>query len=119
MILLKRFGKFQPIFLQFSFFLAMCKTWNTGTRNGMQGTRGIGGLLYSGKYRQTLGGISSNIPEIVGKNSGECREKFRGMSLNIRGYVLNYTGECRQTFRGISLKILPNAHKGPPPDDCF
>ena len=29
---------------------AMYKTRNTGTENGMQGTRGMGGMLYSGEY---------------------------------------------------------------------
>ena len=89
MILLKLFGKFQLVFPQFYFSSAMYKTWNTGTGNGMRGTRGIEGMLYSGKYRETLRGMSSNILAIVAKNSGECR----------------------QTFRGILLKIPRNAHK--------
>ena len=42
--------------------MAMYKTKNTGTRNGMRGTRGIGGMLYSGECRQTFPGISSKIP---------------------------------------------------------
>ena len=41
----------------------MYKTRNTGTGNGLRGTRGIGGMLYSGECHQTF---------------GECRKKFRG-----------------------------------------
>ena len=70
--------------------MAMYKTKNTGTGNEMQGTRGIGGMLYSGECRQTFWGMSTNIPMNVDKHSGEC---------------------C-QAFRGISSKISRNAHKG-------
>ena len=55
---------------------AMYKTKNTGTGNGMQETREMGGMLYS----------------------GECRQTFRGMLLNIPGNVLKHSGEYRQTF---------------------
>ena len=55
---------------------AMYKTKNTGTGNGMQETREMGGMLYS----------------------GECRQIFRGMLLNIPGNVLKHSGEYRQTF---------------------
>ena len=63
---------------------------NTGTGNGMRGTRGIG----------------------VTKHSGECRQTFRGMLQNIPENVAKYFGECRQKFRGISSKIPWNAHNG-------
>ena len=62
--------------------LAMYKTRNTGTGNGMRGTRGMGGMLYSGECRQTFRGMSSNIPGNVAKHSGECPQTFRGMSPN-------------------------------------
>ena len=55
---------------------AMYKTKNTETGNGMQETREMGGMLYS----------------------GECRQTFRGMLLNIPGNVLKHSGEYRQTF---------------------
>ena len=55
--------------------MAMYKTRNTGTGNGMRGTRGMGGMLYS----------------------GECRQTFRRMLLNILGNVAKYSGECRST----------------------
>ena len=67
----------------------MYKTMNTGTGNGMLGTREIGGMLYS----------------------GECPKKFLGMSPNIPGNVLKHSGECHQTFRGMSRKILGNVAK--------
>ena len=66
----------------------MYKTRNTGTGNGMRGTRGIGAMLYSRECHQTFRGMSPNIPENVAKHSGECRKKFRGMSSNIPGNVL-------------------------------
>ena len=84
---------------------AMYKTRNTGTGKGIRGTRGIGGMLYSGEYRQTFRGMSSNIPGNVAKYSGECWQIFRGMSSNIPGNVAKYSMECRQTFRGMSRNI--------------
>ena len=45
---------------------AMYKTRNTGTGNGMQGTRVMGECYISGS---------------VAKHSGECPQTFRGMSL--------------------------------------
>ena len=76
---------------------------NTGTGNGMWRTRGMGGMLYSGKCRQTFRGMSSNIPENVAKRSGECPQTFRGMSSNIPGNVTKHSEECLQIFRGMSL----------------
>ena len=72
------------------FFKAMYKTRNTGTGNGMQGTRGtrVWGECY--------------IPGNVVKHFGEYRQAFRGMSPNIPGYVLKHSGECPQTFREMS-----------------
>ena len=67
---------------------AMYKTRNTGTGNGMRGTRGPGGMLYSGECHQTFQEIYSNIPGNVLKHSGECRQTFRGISANIPGNVL-------------------------------
>ena len=69
---------------------AMYKTRNTGTAKGMRGTWGMGGILYSGEYRQILRGISSNIPGNVTKHSGKCPQTFP---------------ECLQTFRGIPSNI--------------
>ena len=39
--------------------MAMYKTRNTGTGNGMRGTREMGGMLYSGECRQTFPGMLS------------------------------------------------------------
>ena len=108
----------------------MYKTRNTGTGNGIRGTRGMGGMLYSGECCQTFQGIllnipgnvlkrsgercqtfremspntpriCSNIPGNVAKHSGECHKTFRGMSSNIQGNVIKHSGECRQTFQGM------------------
>ena len=62
----------------------MYKTRNTGTGNGIQGTQGIGGMLYSGECPQTFRGMLPNIPGNVAKYFGECRKKFRGIFENIR-----------------------------------
>ena len=90
----------------------MYNTRNTGTGKGMRGTRGIGGMLNSGEYRQIFWGMSSNIPGNVAKYSGECFQTFRGMSSNIPGNVLKHSGECPQTLQGISSKIPRNTHNG-------
>ena len=90
---------------------AMYKTRNTGTGKGIRGTRGIGGMLYSGEYRQTFRGMSSNIPGNVDKYSGECPQTFRGMSPNIPWNVDKHSGECRQIFHGMSPKITGNIIK--------
>ena len=52
--------------------LATYKTRNTGTGDGVRGTRRMGGMLYSGECRQTFVGMSPNIPGNVAKHSGEC-----------------------------------------------
>ena len=80
---------------------AMYNTRNTGTGNGMRGTRGMWGILYSGKSRQTFRGMSSNILGNVTKYSGECRQIFRGMISNNPGNVTKHSGKCYQTFRGM------------------
>ena len=54
----------------------MHKKRNTGTGNGMRGTRGMGGNVIFWE-------MSPNIPGDVLKHSGECRQTFWGMSPNI------------------------------------
>ena len=65
---------------------AMYKTRNAGTGNGMRGTRGIGGMWYSGECRQKFQGMS---------------RIFRGMSPNNPGNVAKYSGQYRQRLRGM------------------
>ena len=91
--------------------MAMYQTRNTGTGNGMRGTRGMGGMLYSGECPQTFRGMSPNIPGNVRKHSGECPQTFRGMSSNILGNIANHSRECPQTFWGMSSNILGNVAK--------
>ena len=64
--------------------------------NGMRGTRGIGGMLYSEEGHQTFRGMSSNILGIVLKYYAECPQIFQGISPNIPGNVPKHSGECRQ-----------------------
>ena len=87
---------------------AMYKTRNTGTGNGMRGTQGMGGMLYSGECRQIFRGMSSNIPGNVAKHSGECHQILRGMLLDIPGNVTKHSGECHQKFRETSPNIPGN-----------
>ena len=73
----------------------MCKTRNTGTGNGMQGTRGMGGML-------------PNIPGNVVKHSKECGQTFPGMLPNILGDNAKHYREYSRTFRGMLTNILGN-----------
>ena len=105
----------------------MYQTRNTGTGNGMRGTRkmggggrggggegggggGGGGMLYSGECRQTFRRILLNILRNVAKHSGECnkhsgecRQTLPRMSKNIPGNVIKNSGERGQTFQGMLL----------------
>ena len=90
---------------------AMYKTRNTGTGNGMWGTRGTRRMLYSGECRQTFRGMLLNIPQNVAKHSEGCPQTFQGMSPNIPGNVVKHSGECYQTFRGMSPNIPGNVLK--------
>ena len=53
--------------------MAMYKTRNTGTGNGMRGKAGNGGnvVKHSGKNPQIFRGLLSNIPGNIAKISGE------------------------------------------------
>ena len=94
-----------------NYITAMYKTRNTGTGNRMQGTRGIGGMLYSEECRQTFWGMPSKIPENVANYSGECYQTFRGVPSNISGNVLKHSGEYPQTFQVISSNVPGNVVK--------
>ena len=80
---------------------AMYKTRNTGTGNGMRGTQGMGGMLYSGECRQIFRGMSP-------KHSGECHQILRGMLLDIPRNVTKHSRECHQKFRETSPNIPGN-----------
>ena len=67
---------------------------NTGTGNGMPGTQGMGGMLYSGECPQTFWGMSLNILGNIAKHCGECRQIFRIMSSKIPGNVAKHSREC-------------------------
>ena len=73
----------------------------------MQGTRGMEGMLYSGKCHQTFRGMLSNIPGNVIKHSGKCHQTFLGTPPNITGNVANFGVKGRDAFR-----ILSNIHDG-------
>ena len=119
------FFHFLSVFVFITVQKAMYKTRNTGTGNGMRGTRWRGECYIPGnvaqhseEFIQTFRGISSNIPGNVTKHSGECRQTFRGMSSNIPGNIAKYSGECCQTsgeccetFQGMFSNILRNIVK--------
>ena len=92
-------------------FTAIYKTRNTGTGNGMRGTRGMftripGNLLEdSGKC------YFFNIPDNVQEDSGECSKRFRGMFKKIPGNVQEDSGECSKRFRGMLKKIPGNVQE--------
>ena len=86
----------------------MYKTRNTGTGDGMRGTRGMGsGWRGDVLFRR----MSPNIPENVPKHSEECPQTFRGMSPEIPGNVAKYSGICLQTFRGMTPSNPGNVFK--------
>ena len=113
---------FAEMFSSYTIQKAMYKIRNTGTGNGMRGTRGMGGMLHSGEHHQIFRGMSSNIPGNVAKHSGECHQTFRGMSPNTPGNVVKHSGERRQTFQEmlpifgvkgrVAFRILSNIHDG-------
>ena len=95
--------------------LAMYKTRDTGTGNGM---RGMGECCipgnvakHSGGCPQLFRGMLLNIPGNVAKYSGEYCQTFWGISSNIPGNVIKHSGEYSQTFRGMSSKIPGNVAK--------
>ena len=92
-------------------FSVMYKTRNTGTGNGMRGTGGKGGMLYSRGFRQTFRGMLLNILGNVLKHSGECRQIFRGMLSSIPENVIKHSAECHQIFRGMPPNIPGNVAK--------
>ena len=57
----------------------MHKTRNTGASNGIRGTLGTEGMLYSGECRQKLLGMSPKIPRNVPENSREYLKIIWGM----------------------------------------
>ena len=80
--------------------MAIYKTRNTGTGNGMRGMRGM------------------SIPENAQEDSGECSTRFRGMLNKIPGNAQEDSGECStrfgecsKRFRGMFQKIPGNAQE--------
>ena len=92
---------------------AMYKTRNTGTGNGMRGTRGMGEMLYSGECRQTFRGMSPNIPGNVTKHSGECCQTFREMSPNIPGNVVKQMNFFFEADTFTKHHIFPEVYSEP------
>ena len=80
---------FRNIFLQpCCFFLAIYKTRNTGTGNGIQGMRGTWGMFtrIAGNIVILLfQGMLKKIPGNVQEDSGERSTRFRGMFEKIPG----------------------------------
>ena len=72
--------------------MSIYKTRNTGTGNGMWGTRGTRGMF-------------TKIPRNLLEDLGEC------YYFNIPGNVPEDSGECSNRFRGMFKKIPENAQE--------
>ena len=94
--------------------LAIYKTRNTGTGNGMRGMRGTRGMFTKipGNLLEDSGECYYfKIPGNVQEDSGECSKRFRGMFQKIPGNVQEDSGECSKRFRGMFKKISGNVQK--------
>ena len=95
--------------------MAIYKTRNTGTGNGMRGTRGMSipgnAQEDSGECSKRFRGMFEKIPGNVRKDSGECSKRFREMLKKIPGNVRKDSGECSKRFRGMLKKIPGNVQK--------
>ena len=74
--------------------MAIYKTRNTGTRNGMREMRGMFTRIPGNVIILTFRGMFQRIPENVEEASGECSRGFRGMFEKILGNVRRDSGEC-------------------------
>ena len=86
--------------------MAIYKTRNTGTGNGMRGTEcgergecslgfwGISQRILGNVIFLTFGGMFKKILGNVQKDSGECSKRFRRMLRKIPGNVKKYSREC-------------------------
>ena len=94
--------------------MAIYKTRNTGTGNGMRECRGRGeySLGFKNNFLEDSGECYYfNIPGNVEEDSGVCSRTFRGMLVKILGKVQEDSGKCARRFRGILKKILGNVSK--------
>ena len=78
----------------------MFETRNTGTGNGMRGTRRMGKCYIQGnvakhsrKCHQTFQAMLNKIPRNAAKNSVECPKTFQGMLPNTPGNVVKHSRE--------------------------
>ena len=76
----------------------MYKTRNTGTGNGMLGTQGMGGMLYSGECHRTFREMSPNIPGNAVKHFGECSQTIQRIFENNLGHVVKHPVESMKAF---------------------
>ena len=109
---------FDTAILIFCYFvpypLAIYKTRNTGTGNGMRGMSiPIPGNAHqdSGECSRRFRGMFQKIPGNVRKDSGECSKRFRGMFKKIPGNVQESSGEFSRGLRGVFEKIPGNVRK--------
>ena len=94
--------------------MAIYKTRNIGTGNGMRGMRGTRGMFtrIPGNLLEDSGECYYfNIPGNVPKDSGECSKRFRGMFKKIPGNVRRDSGECLRGFREMFKKIPGDAQE--------
>ena len=88
--------------------LAIYKTRNTGTGNGMRGMRGMFTRIPGNVTILIFRGMFQRIPGNIEEDSGECSRGFRGMSKKIPGNVQEDSGKCSKRFRGMLEEIPGN-----------
>ena len=91
--------------------MAIYKTRNTGTGNGMWGMRGTR-RMFTRIPRNLLEDSGKcyyfNIMANVQEDSGECFRRFRGMFQDNPGNVRKDSEECSKRFRGMFEEISGN-----------
>ena len=100
--------------------LAIFKTRNTGTGNGMRGIQETRGMFtrIPGNPLEDSGECSHfSIPGNVREDSGECYRRFRVMFQIIPGNVPEDSGECSRRFREMFGKIPENVQEES--GECF
>ena len=91
--------------------LAIYKTRNTGTGNGMRGMWGMFTRIPGNVTILIFRGMFQRIPGNVEEDSGECSRGFRGMSKKIPGNVQEDSGKCSKRFRGMFEEIPGNVQR--------
>ena len=94
--------------------MAIYKTRNTGTGNGMWGMRekrGMFSRIPGNLLEDSEEYYYFNIPRNDQEDSGKSSRGFRGMFEKIPGNVNKNSGKCSRRFRGMFVKIPENVQE--------